>query len=154
MASAANYVSCVADSLGIDRFAVVGHSGGGPHALACGAASRTRAWRGQRGRDGTVLRRGLDWFAGMSDSGVASLLAAVEGRAAKESYEASGAEYEPEMFTPEDHAALSGAWSWVLESSTRPWRPDRSGLIDDDLAYVAPWGFDPARVVASPPRAR
>jgi pimeloyl-ACP methyl ester carboxylesterase len=37
VASAADYVSCVADALGIDRFAVVDHSGGGPHALACGA---------------------------------------------------------------------------------------------------------------------
>jgi hypothetical protein len=26
-----------------------------------------------------------------------------------------GAEYDPEMFTPEDHAALSSAWSWVLD---------------------------------------
>ena len=42
VASAANYVSCVADSLGIDRFAVVGHSGGGPHALACGALLQER----------------------------------------------------------------------------------------------------------------
>ena len=85
---------------------------------------------------------------------MASLLAAVEGRAAKESYEASGAEYEPEMFTPEDHAALSGAWSWVLEVVNPAVEAGRGGLIDDDLAYVAPWGFDPARVVAGPPRAR
>jgi hypothetical protein len=40
---------------------------------------------------------------------VASLRAAAEGRAAKESSEASGAEFDPEVFTPEDHAALSGA---------------------------------------------
>ncbi len=37
VASAAAHVSSVADALGIDRFAVMGHSGGGPHALACGA---------------------------------------------------------------------------------------------------------------------
>jgi pimeloyl-ACP methyl ester carboxylesterase len=35
--SAATYVARVADALGIDRFAVMGHSGDGPHALACGA---------------------------------------------------------------------------------------------------------------------
>jgi pimeloyl-ACP methyl ester carboxylesterase len=37
VASAAGYVSAVADALGINRFAVMGHSGGAPHALACGA---------------------------------------------------------------------------------------------------------------------
>jgi deazaflavin-dependent oxidoreductase (nitroreductase family) len=31
-------VSAIADALGIDAFGVVGHSGGGPHAFACGAA--------------------------------------------------------------------------------------------------------------------
>jgi pimeloyl-ACP methyl ester carboxylesterase len=84
----------------------------------------------------------------MSDSSVASLRAAAEGRAAKERYEASGAEYDPEMFTPEDHAALSGAWSWVLDVVNPAVAAGPGGLIDDDLAFVAPWGFDPARVVA------
>jgi pimeloyl-ACP methyl ester carboxylesterase len=52
------------------------------------------------------------------------------------------------MFTPEDHAALSGAWSWVLEVVNPAVEAGPGGLIDDDLAFVAPWGFDPARVVA------
>jgi hypothetical protein len=72
------------------------------------AASRTRPRGGQRGRTSPFGAEGLDCFAGMSDSDVASLRAAAEGRAAKERYEAS-ADYDPEMFTPEDHAALSGA---------------------------------------------
>ena len=117
MASAAAYVSSIADALGIDRFAVMGHSGGGPHALACGALLPERVL-GVVSVAGMAPfgAEGLDWFAGMSDSGVASLRAA-EGRAAKERYEAS-AEYDPEMFTPEDHAALSGAWSWGLTGAT------------------------------------
>jgi pimeloyl-ACP methyl ester carboxylesterase len=149
VASAADYVSCVADALDIDRFAVVGHSGGGPHALACGALLPERVL-GVVSVAGMApfAAEGLDWFAGMADSGVAALRAAAEGRAAKESYEASGAEFDPEMFTPEDHAALSGAWSWVLEVVKPAVEAGPGGLIDDDLAYVAPWGFDPARVVA------
>src|SRR5206468_3612514 len=37
VASAAEDVSALVDALGIERFAVVGHSGGSPHALACAA---------------------------------------------------------------------------------------------------------------------
>jgi pimeloyl-ACP methyl ester carboxylesterase len=149
VASAADYVSWVADWLGIDRFAVMGHSGGGSHALACAALVQERVL-GVVSVAGLAPfgAEGLDWFAGMSDSGVASLRAAAEGRAAKESYQASGAEYDPEMFTPEDHAALSGAWSWVLEVVNPAVEAGPGGLIDDDLAYVGAWGFDPARVVA------
>ena len=55
---------------------------------------------------------GLDWFAGMVPSGVASLRAAAAGRKAKEEFETSGVEYDP-GFTPADLAALSGEWSWL-----------------------------------------
>ena len=148
-ASAAADVSSVADALGIDQFAVMGHSGGGPHALACGALLPERVL-GVVSVAGLAPfgAEGLEWFAGMSDSSVASLRAAAEGRVAKERYEASGAEYDPEMFTPEDHAALSGAWSWVLDVVNPAVEAGPGGLIDDDLAYVAPWGFDPAQAIA------
>ncbi len=108
LASAAYYVSAVTDALGIDRFAVVGHSGGGSHALACGALLPERVL-GVVSVAGPAPfgAEGLDWFAGMADSGVASLRAAAEGREAKERHEASGAEYDPE-FTAADLATLDG----------------------------------------------
>ncbi len=148
VSSAAAYVSNIADALGIDRFALMGHSGGAPHALACGALLPERIL-GVVSVAGLAPygAEGLDWFAGMSDSGMASLRAATEGRAAKERYE-SEAEYDPEMFTAADHAALSGTWSWVLDVVGPAVEGGPGGLIDDDLAYVGSWGFDPAQVIA------
>ncbi len=148
VASAAADVASIADALGIDRFAVMGHSGGGPHALACGALLPDRVL-------GAVIvaglapfgADGLDWFAGMATSGAASLRAAADGRAAKERHEASGAEYDPE-FTQADLAALSGEWSWLGRVVGPAVKAGPGGLIDDDLAYVTPWGADPAQVIA------
>jgi pimeloyl-ACP methyl ester carboxylesterase len=140
--SGAGLVSSVADELGIERFAVVGHSGGGSHALACGAllADRVVAVISIAGL-APFDADGLDWFAGMAQSGVQSLRAAAAGRAAKAEHEASGADYDPE-FTPADQAALSGPWSWLLDVVRPALAQGPGGLIDDDLAYVDPWEAD------------
>ena len=69
-ASAADDVARVTDALGIDRFATMGHSGGGPHALACGALlpDRVLAVVSVSGL-APYGSEGLDWFAGMAPSG-------------------------------------------------------------------------------------
>lgn len=68
---AAYDVNAIADQLGLERFSVVGRSGGGPHALACAAELPDRV------RSTAVLvglapanAAGLDWFDGMADGNV------------------------------------------------------------------------------------
>lgn len=143
VADAARDVAAVADAFAAEHFAVMGHSGGGPHALACAALLGDRVTAavpvsGLAPPDAPAL----DWYAGMIPSGVASLRAAAAGREAKARFEAEhGDAYDPQ-FTERDLAALSGAWSW-LETVVVP---DAPGLIDDDIAYVSPWAFDPSAI--------
>jgi pimeloyl-ACP methyl ester carboxylesterase len=149
VALAADDVSSVADALSIDRFAVMGHSGGGPHALACGALLPERVL-GVLSVSGLAPfgAEGLDYFAGMADSGAASLRAAAQGREAKERFEAAADEDAESGFIPADVAALEGEWSWFMSVVRPAVEQGPDALIDDDLAYVSPWGFDPTRVVA------
>jgi pimeloyl-ACP methyl ester carboxylesterase len=147
VASAAGDAFAVADALSIGRFALMGHSSGGSHALACAALLPERVL-------GVVVvagmapfdAEGLDWFEGFGSAGVADLRAAAAGRAALEKHLAQSDE-EPE-FTPEDDAALAGEWSWFIDVVRPALAGGMGGFIDDDLASVGAWGFDPADVIA------
>ena len=148
VASAAADVASVADALGIGRFAVMGDSGGGPHALACAAVLPGRVLAAVcMSGPAPFDAEGLDWFAGMTPSGAAEYRAAATGRAALEAYLAS-AEFDPEAFTPADHAALFGPWSWMGTVVSRALETDQGGMVDDDLAYVSSWGCDLREITA------
>lgn len=144
----AGWMAAVADALGIGRFAVLGHSGGGSHALAGAALLPDRVFAAAGlAAVAPFDASGLDWFGGMAASSAASLRAATEGRAAKEKHEAA-AEFDPEVFTAADFAALTGSWSWLNEVVQAALAGGSGGLVDDDLAYVTPWGGDPVSIGA------
>ena len=116
--SAAADVAAIADALGIERFAVMGHSGGSPHALGCAALLPDRVFAVVAVSGlAPYPAEGLDWFASMAESGLATLSAAVQGRAAKEQYEASEPDLDP-GFTAADDAASS--WRVVVVHRRRP----------------------------------
>ena len=148
IATAAADARQIADQLGIGRFTVFGHSGGGPRALACGAlipdrvvavvsVSSPAPWPAP----------GLDYFAGMSDGGARELRAAARGRAELQEVLAAN-EFDPESFIPADYAALEGSWSWfngIVEAATAN---GFDGMVADLVGAMAAWGFDPAAVSA------
>jgi pimeloyl-ACP methyl ester carboxylesterase len=152
IASAAADVAAVADALGLDRFAVLGHSGGGPHALACAALLPERvAAAVSMSAPAPFDAAGLDWFAGWSPGLAAENRAAAAGRVALEAHwNQIQAQGEPEdmtaFFTEDDLAALGGRWSWVGEVAGAAMQQGGDGLAEDTLASVQPWGFEPAAI--------
>jgi len=155
VAGVAADVTALLDALGAPAFVTVGWSGGGPHALACAAllpdrclAAATIAGVAPYGAEG------LDWLAGMGAENLTEFGAAVAGEPALTAY----LEAEAPGFAAVTGAALAGAFAdllsevdskvlvggfadYLAESCRLSVSTGIAGWRDDDLAFVADWGF-------------
>ena len=153
-------VAGLLDALGAGRVATWGHSGGGPHALACAAllpdrctAAATLASVGPYGAEG------LDWLAGMGEANVQEFELALAGA---EALEPAIRQSLPEFFgagssglreamlsilSPLDQEVFTAEVAdWVFAVMAEGAAERIEGWRDDDLAFVAPWGFDVSEI--------
>jgi pimeloyl-ACP methyl ester carboxylesterase len=160
VADVAPDVAAIADALGLDRFAVLGRSGGGPHALACAALLPERVtsaaalvslapWQAE----------GLNWFGRMTQSNVDAYTKAasdpealgmqlVKAAAMIKADPASHiAVLTPEM--PEVDRRIvadKNVRDLLAQNFFEGVRHSADGWIDDVLAFSSPWGFDVADI--------
>ena len=161
VADVAADVLAIADACELDQFAVVGRSGGGPHALACAALLPGRVTRAAvlvgMAPHGAV---GLDWFDGMAQSNVTEFTAAAKGyedivahtKAVANEVRADPASLLTRLQAdlprsrPAGGHSMHGIRSMLLETYTEALRTSAYGWVDDALAFCSPWGFDPSAV--------
>jgi pimeloyl-ACP methyl ester carboxylesterase len=151
--------AAVLDAIGADRCLVAGWSGGGPHALACGARLGGAAAVLVIAGVAPCQAEGLDWMAGMGEDNVAEFSAALAGEeelrpfllgAREQLKDVTGADMvgSLESLLPEvDRAVLTGEFGEDLAASFREaMRAGAEGWLEDDLAFTWPWGFGLAEI--------
>jgi pimeloyl-ACP methyl ester carboxylesterase len=152
-------VSAIADSLGIERFAVSGGSWGGPHSLAVAARLPERVTRAACAAGVAPFDMpGFDWFADMDAVNIDELGWALEGedvlareiertaagmlkRVADDPSKLNSDEVELSeadravMASPEQHEAMRRGINEAFRQGV--W-----GYVDDIFCLIQPWGFD------------
>ncbi len=160
VADVAADVATIADALGLDTFAVLGRSGGGPHALACAALLPERVTRAAVLVSlAPLAAKGLDWFAGMTDSNVGEYTAATAGReslVASLGLAAKGIKADPASLVATISGGMSdsdqrvvadaGIRAMLVQNFAEAVRISPDGWYDDILAFVSWWGFEPAEI--------
>lgn len=156
VADCAGDVAAIADELGIERFFTVGVSGGGPHALACAAVlpERTMAAATLAGV-APFNAQGLDWVAGMGKENVEEFGTASAGEEELSTYlqaeraamlQSSAANLHAalgDLLSDVDREVLSGEFAGYLATNVKAaLKHGIAGWLDDDLAFLADWGFD------------
>ena len=153
-------IAAVSDALGLERFAVWGISGGGPHALAAAALLPDRVIAvAALASVAPYDADGLDFLEGMGEQNVVEFGKIFEGedvhRASMEKQREELLSATPEQLVelwqtllgPSDREVATGVLAaFLLEHIRAGIGPSGDGWIDDDLAFVAPWGFDLASI--------
>lgn len=149
-------VKAIVEALRLDRFATWGISGGGPHALACAALCDDRLTAvASLAAVAPYGAEDLDWLEGMGEDNHVEFGKVLEGEEALRAYCKPAAEEmvgaEPEelaqvlasLLGPADRAVLTGEFAeYMHECDVHGLTAGADGWIDDDFAFLEPWGFD------------
>jgi pimeloyl-ACP methyl ester carboxylesterase len=150
----------VLDALGHDRFATMGWSGGGPHALACAALMPDRcAAAAVIGGVAPYDAEGLDWLDGMAPENIEEFTLAAEGGPPFSHFLSREAAQFGALSAQDVAAALGGLVSEVDKAALTGEFADFNaralaaavstgidGWHDDDVAFLGDWGFDLAAI--------
>jgi pimeloyl-ACP methyl ester carboxylesterase len=162
VADAAADVRAIADFLKLGQFAVVGRSGGGPHALACAAADQLA----DRLTRAAVLvsmapadAPGLDWYDGMTASNIKAyrdatsdpmrLIESLTMRAERIQRDpGSQVAFPEDELIPSDRKVVDDVMlrRLLAESFAEAVKYGADGWIDDALALCQHWGFEPGSI--------
>lgn len=152
-------IRAVLGEIGASRCLTAGWSGGGPHALACGA--RLPGVAGVLVIAGVAPYEadGLDWMAGMGEENVTEFSTTLKGEAELRPYLLAVREHLSDtsaaaivtgldsVLPAVDRAVLTGEFGEDMAASFREsLHPGVQGWLEDDLAFVRPWGFDLAEI--------
>jgi pimeloyl-ACP methyl ester carboxylesterase len=146
--------AAVLAAVGTERCLIAGWSGGGPHALACGARLGAAAAVLVIAGVAPYGAEGLDWMAGMGEENIVEFSAAVRGEDELRSYLLQEREQLKDITAADvassletllpgvDRAVLTGEFAEDMAASFREAvRVGAEGWLDDDLAFASPWGF-------------
>jgi pimeloyl-ACP methyl ester carboxylesterase len=160
VADAAEDVRIIAEFFGIDRFSVVGRSGGAPHALACAALLGDQVISAAAlGSLAPYDAEGLDWSRGMTDSNVrayrnaeadpVALIEMLHEQAMQTRGNSEGLLkfLWPELVDPDKEVIGDIALRRIIaQVHTKALNGTIDGWIDDIVALSRPWEFKPSEI--------
>jgi pimeloyl-ACP methyl ester carboxylesterase len=154
-ADCAGDVRVICEALGIERVAMWGHSGGGPHVLACAAllpdlVPAVASLASLAPYDA----EGLDWLAGFSPAAVEEVRLMLTDYAGARALfrddreKLLGAPPEQvavdiQVYVPDADLALLTDEAITLQQSLAP---GIEGTWDDCISQITPWGFDVSQI--------